>query len=305
MVEARLKQHAARVETALEQLLPSPDAEIGMRSLHEAMRYACLGGGKRLRAFLVLESAALFDVEPGHAEAQDQNQALRVAASVECLHAYSLVHDDLPCMDDDDLRRGKPTVHRAYDEATAVLAGDALQALAFEILADPLTHPDPLRRCALIAALARSSGAAGMVAGQAIDLAAEDAQIALDERQIRRLQALKTGALFDFSATAGGLLCGASEAELTCLSRYADAIGLAFQITDDLLDTGGEQAQTGKRVGKDRAAGKATFVGLWGEEPARRAAEDLVASAKEALAIFGARARNMADAADFVLTRRS
>lgn len=253
-----------------------------------AMRYA-LRGGKRLRAFLVLESAALHGI----------GDALSAAAAVEALHAYSLVHDDLPCMDDDDLRRGQPTVHVRWDEATAVLAGDALQTLAFELCCDPALGP---RRIDLVTALARASGAEGMVLGQALDIAAEAAAAPLTLDEITRLQSGKTGALISFAAEAGAILAGADR---SALAAYAQALGLAFQIADDILDVSGDPAKTGKRLGKDAGAGKATFVSLLGLDAARARAHDLVRQAEAALAGYGPAADGLRQAAHFVIQRES
>ncbi|WP_435530911.1 polyprenyl synthetase family protein [Pseudotabrizicola alkalilacus] len=257
-----------------------------------AMRYA-VGGGKRLRGFLVLETAALFGLPP--------ERAISAAAAVECLHAYSLVHDDLPCMDDDDLRRGQPTVHVKWDEATAVLAGDALQTLAFELLCDP-DLGSAETRIALVRGLAVASGAEGMVLGQALDIAAESASAPLTLDQITRLQAGKTGALIRWSAEAGAVIAGADAAPLRA---YATALGLAFQIADDILDETGDEAQTGKRLHKDADAGKATFVSLLGLEGARQRACDLVAEAESHLAPYGDTAKTLIDAARFVIARDS
>lgn len=296
---AHLKQVAGEIETVLGNLLtpgPAENPTPGEARLWEAMRHATLGGGKRLRAFLAVEGAALFDVPRG--------AALRAGAAVECLHAYSLVHDDLPAMDDDDLRRGRPTVHRAYDEATAILAGDALQTLAFEILADPATHADGAVRAELCLALARASGAGGMVGGQMIDIAAETATARFDLPVIRRLQALKTGALIRFAAEAGAILADDGPGR-AALARYADHLGLAFQIRDDLLDIEGDAATLGKGVGKDAAAGKATFVSELGLAAARQAAEDEMAAAIAALSPFGDRALMLRATAEFVIHRQS
>ncbi|WP_232622737.1 polyprenyl synthetase family protein [Pseudorhodobacter sp. MZDSW-24AT] len=257
-----------------------------------AMRYA-VAGGKRLRGFLVLETAALFGLPPA--------RAISAAAAVECLHAYSLVHDDLPCMDDDDLRRGQPTVHVKWDEATAVLAGDALQTLAFELLCDPVLG-EAETRIALLRGLAVASGAEGMVLGQALDIAAETAVMPLTLDQITRLQAGKTGALIRWSAEAGAVIAGADPAPLRA---YATALGLAFQIADDILDETGDEAQTGKRLHKDAEAGKATFVSLLGLEEARAQARALVAEAEGHLAPYGDRAQILIDAARFVIARDS
>jgi farnesyl diphosphate synthase len=288
---------ALRTERALEACLPPEHGQPGEAELASAMRYAVLGGGKRLRAFLVLEVAALFGADPAGAE--------RAAAAVECLHAYSLVHDDMPCMDDDDLRRGKPTVHKAWDEATAVLVGDALQTLAFEILADPLTHPQGEVRARLVLRLAQASGHAGMVGGQAIDLAAEKARTPLTAAQVKRLQALKTGALIEFAAEAGAILAQAAAEDIGRVRAYARALGEAFQIADDLLDVTGTEAEVGKRLGKDAGAGKATFVDILGRDGARARAADLVAEAEARLSPYGARAARLAEAARFVVERRS
>ncbi|MEL6317376.1 MAG: polyprenyl synthetase family protein [Pseudomonadota bacterium] len=293
-----LAESAARAERMMAVLLPSPSGAAGDDQLFEAMRYATLGGGKRLRAFLVLRCAALFGADGAGAE--------RVAAAIEFLHAYSLVHDDMPCMDDDDLRRGKPTVHKAYDEATAVLVGDALQALAFEAVLGPETHAEPAVRAAVALRLADASGARGMVGGQAIDLAAEKADpAAFGPDEVRRLQALKTGALIMFSAEAGGLLGRADDDALERLRAYSRDLGVAFQIADDLLDVEGDAAETGKRVGKDAAAGKATFVDILGVEGARAHARELSDRAASALAPFGASAAPLQAAAAFVVARKT
>lgn len=295
--EQALAAAAARVERMLEACLPPVSGPHGMTELSEAMRYAVLGGGKRLRGFLAIETARVFDADGPGAE--------RVAASVECLHAYSLVHDDLPCMDDDDLRRGKPTVHRAWDEATAVLAGDALQTLAFGILADPATHPDPEVRVRLVLRLAEASGHAGMVGGQAIDLAAGKAAVPLDPAEVKRLQALKTGALIEFAAEAGAILARAAAPDAARIRAYASALGEAFQIADDLLDVTGSEAEVGKRLRKDAGAGKATFVDILGIEGARARAAVLVGEAAAQLAPYGGRAARLIAAARFVVARRS
>ena len=256
-----------------------------------AMRYA-LNGGKRLRGFLVLESARL------HGAGE---RALSAAAAVEALHAYSLVHDDLPCMDDDDLRRGQPTVHKKWNEATAVLCGDALQTLAFELMCDPVLGSAEVR-IALVQALAKASGAEGMVLGQALDMAAEVSPTPLNLDQIIRLQAGKTGALIQFSAEAGAIIAGADRKPL---QGYAQALGLAFQIADDILDVNGDPAKTGKRLGKDEAAGKATFVSLLGLEGAEAKAADLIAQAEACLAPYGEKAGTLIAAARFVIARES
>ena len=296
---AAMQEVGAAVEAALDRLLPA--VEGATKKLDRAMRYASLGGGKRLRALLAVASADLFGVP--------RERSLRVAAAIEMLHCYSLVHDDLPCMDDDDLRRGKPTVHRAFDEASAVLAGDGLQAQAFLVLADPATHADPGVQAALVAGLALAAGPRGMVGGQAIDLAAEARSAAgqpLGYDEIADLQARKTGALICFSAEAGAILGQAKPVERAVLRDYAAELGLAFQIADDLLDHEGSAAEVGKAVGKDAAAGKATFVGLLGLEPARAKARALTNSAKNRLASqFGPRSMVLQELAEFVITRRS
>ena len=292
---ARLAENAARAEAALDALLPAADLLGPDMPVAAAMRHATLGGGKRLRAHLAIESARLFGCAPEGAD--------RVAAAVECLHAYSLVHDDLPCMDDDALRRGRPTVHVKWDEATAVLAGDALQTVAFEILAAPETHPDGARRAELCLGLARASGVAGMVGGQALDIAAETAAEPLGLAAVERLQGLKTGALIAFAAESGAILGGAGAAERGALRSFAEAMGLAFQIQDDVIDVTGDAASVGKATGKDGIAGKATFVSLLGLEGARARARALVADAEAQLAMFGPAARPLALAARFAVAR--
>jgi len=260
-----------------------------------AMRHAVLGGGKRLRPFLLAECAALFG--------SPLQAALPAAAALELVHAYSLVHDDLPAMDDDDLRRGRPTVHVAFDEATAILAGDALLTLAFEIMAEPATHPDAALRSWLVNGLARAAGTAGMAAGQALDLAYEHE--AADAVAIRRMEALKTGALFRFACVAGARIAGAGESDLVRVTRFAEAFGEAFQITDDLLDEEASEAEAGKRTGKDAARGKQTLVRLMGPEAARARAAELVGEAREALATYGAEATRLRAAAAALIGRRS
>lgn len=274
----------ARLAEAMGQMEPLP--------VVEGMRYA-VAGGKGLRGFLVIESARLFDVTgPGPEWA---------GAAIEALHAYSLVHDDLPCMDDDDLRRGQPTVHKKWDDATAVLVGDALQTLAFQLLADPACHSDGQVRADLVLRLARASGAEGMVLGQAQDIAAETAGRALTLDEISVLQANKTGALIEWSAEAGAVL---AQEDPSPLSAYAKALGLAFQIADDILDVEGDVAAVGKAVGKDADAGKATFVSLLGLDEAKRRATSLVEDASDALAPFGAKADVLREAARFVIARK-
>lgn len=275
---------AAHLEVALADL---PDLPVS-----QAMRYA-LRGGKGLRGYLVLQSAALHGIA--------EELALDAAAAVEALHAYSLVHDDLPAMDDDDLRRGQPTVHKKWDEATAILAGDALQCFAFELLTRT-EGLEPARRLALVAGLAKASGAEGMVYGQALDIAAETASQPLDLEAITRLQAGKTGALIGFAATAGALMAGADPAPL---ARYAEALGLAFQIADDILDVEGDPAKAGKALRKDAAAGKATFVSLLGIEGARARARALAQEAEAALAPYGSAAQSLISAVHFTISRDS
>lgn len=277
---------------AIQARLDAAMAGFGDTPVVQAMRYAA-NGGKRLRGFLVLESARMLGLSADH--------GLSAAAAVEALHAYSLVHDDMPCMDDDALRRGLPTVHVKWDEATAVLAGDALQTLAFELLADPALGSGETR-IALVAGLARASGAEGMVLGQALDIAAETAARPLTLEEITALQAGKTGALIRFSAEAGAILAGADPAPLR---RYATALGLAFQIWDDVLDVTGDAALTGKAVGKDAAAGKATFVSLLGLEPAKARAKSLIDEAEAALSGYGPAAQNLIDCARFVIAREN
>jgi len=288
-----LARVAGVVEAQLDALLPQPEG--AEARLIEAMRYATLGGGKRLRAFLVMESAALFAVS--------RTCAARVAASIEMLHAYSLVHDDLPAMDDDDLRRGRPSTHKAYDEATAILVGDALQARAFEVLAEPDTHSDPQARCELVMALGAAAGARGMAGGQMIDMLAEG-QV-LDGPAVARLQALKTGRLIQFSAEAGAILGRAPLNQRHLLAGYGRDLGAAFQIADDLLDTEGSAEETGKIAGKDAAAGKATMVAVLGAECARAQAEMLARQAAAHLDGFGERAALLQTLASYVVTRRS
>ncbi len=263
--------------------------------LIEAMRYGTLGGGKRLRPFLVVESAALFDVP--------RAQALYAAAALEMVHCYSLIHDDLPAMDDSDLRRGRPTVHKEFDDATAILAGDALLTEAFAVLADVRTNPDPAVRGELITALAAAAGPQGMVGGQMIDLSPERSRLDLDG--IKHLQALKTGALINFACEAGAILGRAPKAPRAALAAYAGDLGLAFQIVDDLLDAEGSAEELGKPTGQDAALGKATFVGQLGQEGARAEAEALIEKACTELDLFSEKAEVLRHTALFVLQRRS
>jgi len=286
-----LGQVRAEIDDFLSSLLavpPDPRAR-----LYEAMRYAAIGGGKRLRPLLVVASSALFHTA--------RDRAVRVGAAVECIHVYSLIHDDLPAMDDDDLRRGKPTLHKAYGEATAILAGDALHALAFEILADEATHEDPFVRTELIADLARAAGPGGMAGGQMMDLAA--AEEVLDLAAVTRLQQLKTGALIGFCLEAGAIMGRVPPEKRIKLRGYARDVGLAFQIADDLLDEEGQEEKTGKKVGKDRAKGKGTFVTLLGRDRARQQAELLVDQAIDYLKSYGAEADLLRAIARFAVER--
>ncbi len=286
-----LSSCAADTDALLDRLLPLDG--FPARRVTEAMRYAALGQGKRLRPFLVVESAALFGVP--------RERALRAGAALECVHCYSLVHDDLPAMDDDDLRRGKPTAHKAFDEATAILAGDALLTYAFEILSAEETHPDPKVRLALISGLAKAAGVAGMVGGQMLDIEAES-RIDSGLSDIVLIQSLKTGALFRFACEAGAVLGGADPAPLRL---YAEKIGLAFQIADDILDVESTPEALGKATQKDKAAGKATFVDLLGMTEAKRRAAALVDEAIGAVAGFGEKSAVLAEAARFIVSRKS
>jgi farnesyl diphosphate synthase len=290
-----MAEAAAEIDQALDVLLPA--AEGPEAPLFAAMRYAAIGGGKRLRGFLVLEGARQFSVS--------RQAALRVAAAIEMVHAYSLVHDDLPAMDDDDLRRGKPTVHKAWDEATAILAGDALQSHAFTVLAEEATHADPAVRVELVRCLSKAAGPRGMCGGQMIDMLAEQSGGQMDETAVGRLQTLKTGKLIEFSAEAGAVLGKAPVAQRHALLAYGRDLGAAFQIADDLLDATASAAETGKATGKDAAAGKATLVSLLGLERARLQAERLVAQAKDHLDGFGERGDLLRMLADFTIERRS
>ncbi len=281
----------AAMDQRFDRLLPVPTD--GRDRLYAGMRHAVIGGGKRMRPLLVVASCDLFHV--------DRERALRVALAIECVHCYSLIHDDLPCMDDDDLRRGKPTVHKAYDEATAVLAGDSLHALAFEILADPATHGDAAARAELVFELARASGPSGMAGGQMMDIAATDQ--AFDLGETTRLQQLKTGALIGFCLEAGAIMGRIPDERRTPLRGYARDLGLAFQIADDLLDVEGSSAKTGKAVGKDAAAGKATFVSLLGVDRARTQAAMLIDQAIDHLHSFGSEADLLRAIARFAIER--
>ena len=288
MFPEKLSRTADQVQSYLDQSISClPDGP-----LRDAMAYAS-NGGKRLRAFLVIESAELHGINSA--------DAMPVAAAIECLHAYSLVHDDLPCMDDDDLRRGQPTVHRKWDDATAVLVGDALQTLAFELILGAKGFSADVRT-ELALTLAKASGAAGMVYGQALDIAAETADTPLSLDDIKTLQAGKTGALIQWSACAGARMAGA---DAKPLKDYSDALGLAFQIADDILDVEGSEAETGKRLNKDAEAGKATFVSLLGLDGAKKQAATLVEQAENALSAYGEQAEVLKEAARFVISRRN
>jgi farnesyl diphosphate synthase len=301
----RLDQTAAETETLLGRLL-APEPLSGERArparLMEAMRYSSLGGGKRFRPFLVVEAANLFRVP--------RERALMVGAALEFIHCYSLVHDDLPAMDNDNLRRGRPTAHKAFDEATAILSGDGLLTLAFDVLARPETHPDARVRVALVTALARHAGLGGMVGGQMLDLAAEgrfvDGQAQkLGRSDIETLQAMKTGALLRFACVAGALLGEADAGRKSALERYGAAVGEAFQIADDLLDVEGNVATVGKAIGKDAALNKATLVSLLGLDGARERLAARVKEAEDALAPFGPDAVILKAAAHFVAERKA
>ena len=286
-------QAAKAVEDALERLLPKPHGLHGR--VHEAMRYATFAGGKRLRPFLVLQSAGLFAV--------NLENALRTAAAIEVLHTYSLIHDDLPCMDDDDLRRGRPTTHKAFDEATAVLAGDALLTIAFEILSRAETHPSAEVRCRLIARLAEAAGSNGMIGGQMIDMRAPDSAFGADE--VILLQKLKTGQLFEFACEAGPILGEAGAEHRNRLRAYARDMGLVFQITDDLLDVTSTAEKTGKAVGKDKDHGKATLVSIHGVEGARAEAEKIAKRAVAALDAYGPEADALRALPPFLIDRET
>jgi farnesyl diphosphate synthase len=303
---ARLDAVAADIEVLLDRLLAAAPVagELSRPArLIEAMRYASLNGGKRFRPFLVVESAGLFAVP--------RSNALMAGAALECVHCYSLVHDDLPAMDNDDLRRGQPTAHKAFDEATAILAGDGLLTFAFDILSRQETHADPGVRVELVMALARASGVGGMAGGQMLDLAAEGRFVQnrpvpqFSEHDVRTLQAMKTGALLRFACAAGGILAAATPPQRAALERYGTAVGQAFQIADDLLDLEGDPALVGKSTGKDAAAGKATMVSVLGVAAAKTRLKALVAEAEQALAPFGAAAAILIEGARFVADRHA
>nr|WP_174596112.1 farnesyl diphosphate synthase [Sphingomonas azotifigens] len=290
-LESALRQVAAEIDAQFDRLLDVPDDP--RADLYRAMRHAAIGGGKRLRPLLVFATAQLFAV--------DKSCAARVATALECIHVYSLIHDDLPAMDNDDMRRGKPTVHKAFDEATAILAGDCLHALAFEILAHDATHPDPFVRVELIGELARASGPSGMAGGQMMDLEAEKASF--DLATVTRLQAMKTGALISCAVECAAILGRVPPEGRTGLRGYARDIGLAFQIVDDILDAEGDEALVGKKLGKDGVAGKETFLSLLGIDRAREQARMLVDQAIAHLHAFGPEADLLRDVARFTLER--
>ncbi len=292
-LQTSLSAAASVIEQTIESLLPLTDQAEGR--LVEAMRYASLGGGKRLRGFLVMEVAALLGGPP--------SASAKVAASVEMLHAYSLVHDDLPSMDDDDMRRGRASTHRAFDEATAILAGDALQARSLEVIADLDGELSPMTRCELILALTRASGMQGMVGGQMIDMQTEGALVSLDD--VMRLQSMKTGRLIQYSAEAGAILAGADPSTRKLIVEYGRALGAAFQIADDVLDAVGDAETLGKTAGKDKAAGKATIVSVLGVEAARDEAISLANHASTQLTSFHDNADMLRTLTLYVVERRS
>ncbi|MGH6717280.1 MAG: polyprenyl synthetase family protein [Bradyrhizobium sp.] len=295
-----LDRTAEQTEALLSRLLSDqvlPDETMRPKRLIEAMRYSSLGGGKRLRPFLVVESAAVFAVA--------RDAALLAGAALECIHCYSLIHDDLPAMDNSDLRRGRPTLHKAYDEATAILAGDALLTIAFDIVTRDEIHREPSVRLALARALARAAGIGGMAGGQMLDLAGEGRFGDREPVDVARLQQMKTGALLRFGCVAGAILGQSSQRQYQALDDYGRALGEAFQIADDLLDVEGDAAALGKQTGQDAALGKTTFVTQLGIEGARQRVRDLLASADKALSIFGAKADVLRAAARFVAERKS
>ncbi|WP_022695525.1 polyprenyl synthetase family protein [Ponticaulis koreensis] len=291
--ETKLSEIADKVTVVLDRLIAPADGPEAQ--LMRAMRYASLATGKRLRPFYVLTFGSLFDAP--------EKSLMRTAAALECVHTYSLIHDDLPCMDDDDLRRGQPTVHKKFDEATAVLAGDALLTLAFEILASPETHPDAHVRCKLIEKLAKASGAQGMVGGQMIDMLS--GAVRQDLNSITRMQRLKTGALISYAGEAACILGGASDAERHAIQGFTHDLGLAYQIADDLLDVEGDPEVVGKQTQKDEEAGKANFVSVLGVEDARQRVRFLATQSKEHLAMFRNRATLLLQSVDFVLERQN
>ena len=291
-LDSALTACAETVEKYLDRLLPK--SEMPEARVIDAMRYATLGGGKRIRPFLLVQSATLFSVA--------ESRAYRAAAALEMVHCYSLVHDDLPAMDDDDMRRGRPTVHKEFDEATAILAGDALLTKSFEVLADPETHGNASVRANLCLELAKAAGDHGMVGGQMLDLVAEQSE--LDIPEITRLQRMKTGALIAVACDMGAIMGQASNSARQALHHYAHDIGLAFQIADDLLDVEGDAEEVGKRTGKDEAAGKATFVSLLGVDRARDQAHLLAEQAAAHLEMFEEKGEHLKQLANFIVTRR-
>lgn len=292
-LQEQLTETVEALNKSIARLLPETD--LPEAPLFEAMRYGTLNGGKRLRPFLVIQSAKLFNVDP--------KRSRRVAAAVEFVHCYSLIHDDLPAMDNADLRRGKPSTHKAFDEATAILAGDALLAKAFEVLSDSETHEDPRVRIDLVASLAEAAGGHGLCGGQMLDLIGEKSEF--DLGTISRLQRMKTGKLMSFACEAGAILGKAGEPQKKALLNYANDLGLAFQVTDDILDVESNVTVLGKDTGKDSQANKSTFVSTMGKDQARARAEMLVAQAKRHLSIFQGRAEMLEDLADYVLKRRT
>ncbi|HEY8190571.1 MAG TPA: farnesyl diphosphate synthase [Micavibrio sp.] len=292
-LQDRMNEVIENVNKTISRLLPETD--LPEAPLYEAMRYGTLNGGKRLRPFLVMEASALFGVDP--------MRARRTAAALEFVHCYSLIHDDLPAMDNAQLRRGKPSTHVAFDESTAILAGDALLTLAFEVLTDPETHEDPRVRCELVNMLAHASGGHGLCGGQMLDLIGERTDF--DLGTISRLQRMKTGQLISFACEAGAVLGKAGEPQRKALCNYANDLGLAFQVTDDILDVESNAEATGKDSGKDAQAGKSTFVSAMGKEQAKSRAEMLVQQAKAHLNIFQGRADTLRELADYVLKRRA
>jgi len=292
-LQKRMDEVVEAVNKKIGKLMPETD--LPEDKLYEAMRYGTMNGGKRLRPFMVIESANLFNVDP--------RRSKRVAAALEFIHCYSLIHDDLPAMDNADLRRGKPATHRTFDEATAILAGDALQALAFEVLADPATHEDPRVRIELVARLAEAAGGHGMCGGQMLDLIGEKEEF--DVGTISRLQRMKTGKLMAFACEAGAILGKSDGPHRKALCNYAYDLGLAFQVTDDVLDVEADPNETGKPANQDAAAGKSTFVTAMGKEAAQMRAEMLVTQAQRHLKVFGDRAGPLIELADYVLQRRA
>jgi len=292
-LQEAMDQCTESVNKMIDHLLPETD--LPEARLFDAMRYGVLNGGKRLRPFMVMQAASLFNVDP--------NRARRAASAVEFLHSYSLIHDDLPAMDNSDLRRGKPAVHRQYDEATAILAGDSLLTLAFEVMADRETHPDPGVRVELVRKLGVASGGHGMCGGQMLDLIGEKEEFGVGT--ISRMQRMKTGQLFAFACEAGGILGKASDPQKKALCSYAYDLGLAFQVTDDVLDVEADPTETGKPANQDEAAGKSTFVSTMGKEQAKARAEMLVHQAVRHLRVFDGRAEMLKELAMYVLERRA